>query len=357
MSTTLINPAAQAAKVIVLSVTDDTIDAMEKRMLSVRVNGITDKEGRELAHKCKMECVKARSAITAAHKDQKSVALQVCQELDAEKRRLTSRVEEIEGHLVDQLEAVAREEARIQQEKDDAIYADRVAKLAEHDAVIPEAVLRAMSPATFAESLAQSISAASVREEREAAEAAAELERKRLADAEAERNRIEAQRLAAEREEFRKQQAELAKETARLKAIEDEKLAKERQALEAQRQEQARKEAELKAEQDRLAKIEAERLQAIEQERVAAAAAERARIETEERLERERKTAEANRLAEEAAKKRAEELQPAKAKLAALSHAILTLPTPTISQEIDGKVLAVMNNAAEAIRLIAKGMA
>lgn len=344
MGTALIekDAATQAVHGLLLAVTDATIDQMEQRMLAVRVGGIDDKAGRELAKSCGKECVKARSAITAAHKEQKETALRVCQELDSEKRRLLGRVEKIESHLTEQLEAVAREEARIKKEADDRKYAIRLQMLTAAGGAAPESILRAMTEDQFSAAVEAASAETQLRREEEAKAAAAEAERKRMAAEEAERNRIESERLAAERAEFQ-----------RLQAIEDEKRAAERAELEAQRQEQARKEAELKAEQDRLAKIEADRIAAEQQAQREAEAAERARIETENRIKREAEVAEAERVAKAAAEKRLLELQPAKSKLNLLANTVMNLEVPSgLSEFTENQVQMVLNTAAESIRRI-----
>lgn len=337
---------------IVLSVTDETIEQMSQRMLTLKVNGINDKQGYELVDAARKECVKARTSIDKVHKELKAESLKYCQELDAEKRRLTAKVEAIEGHLQDELDVVKKEQARIKKEQEDATYAIRLKMLTAAGGFIPEAVIRSMNDEAFARAVEEASLATQRRKEAEAKAAAEEAERKRIAAEQAEANRIEAERLAAERAEFQRQQAEQAAERKRLQDIEDAKLAEQRAELEAQRQEQARQAAELKAEQDRLAKVEADRLAAIEQERVAAETAERVRVETEARLKREAELAELDRQAKAAAEKRALELRPAKAKLNSFAHSVINLEVPHISDDVDRQVQSVLNQAAELIRKI-----
>jgi len=160
-------------------------------------------------------------------------------------------------------------------------------------------------------------------------------------NAEKERIRNEA-RLKAEAEERAKREAEEARlraeaeaEAARLKAIQDaenarlkaeaEKLAEERRVLEAERQK-------IEAEKKQLADIEAARLRKIEDERIAREAAEKARIETEQRIAREAAEAKAKTEAEEAAKKRAEELRPDSEKIRAIADFISRITIPELSK-------------------------
>ena len=350
--TTALTERPAASKAIVLSVTDETIASMASRMMALKVNGIADKKGYELVDTARKECVKARTGIDKVHKELKAESLKYCQELDAEKRRLTGKVEAIENHLKSELEAVEREQARIQKEKDDAIYTERVAKLASHDCTIIEHALRTMTQSQFDEAFTKAVADAVARKEAERKAAAEEAERQRIAAEQAEANRKESLRLAAERAEFERQRAEQEAERKRLQEIEDQRLTKERAELEVQRQEQARQAAELKAEQDRLARAESERLRAAEQERIAAEAAERARMETEARLKREAEVAERERIAKETADKRVLELRPAKQKLNLFAHSLIELEIPNISDLVNSQVQAVLNQAAESIRRI-----
>lgn len=334
------------------TITDETIDHMADRFKSLKVNGLADKKGYELVKAAARECVKARSAIAKEHKELKEESLRTGQMLDAEKRRLTAKVDAIEVCLEAELQAVKLEEERIQKEKDDAAYAIRLQLLTAAGGSMPEELIRSMSEHKFNTAVEEATVATQKRKEAEAAAAIAEAERKRIAAEEAEANRKEAERLAAERAEFDRQRAEQEAERKRLQEIEDQRLAKERAELESQRQEQARQAAELKAEQDRLARAESERLRAAEQERIAAEAAERSRLETEVRLKREAEVAEQERIAKEAAEKRAMELRPAKQKLNVFAHSLIELEIPNISDLVNSQVQAVLNQAAESIRRI-----
>lgn len=310
---TVLAERPQVKDPILMSVTEETITLMAGRFAALKINGIDDKAGFLAVDNARKECKKARGVIAAEHKELKADALKVCQTLDQLNRTLTGKVEAIENRLISEIDAVEAEKRRIQQEKDNAIYADRVAKLKEHGATIIEHSLRAMTPAQFAEALAQAIQDAAAR----------------------------------------KEQARIAAEQAEANRIESERLAKERAELDAQRLEQNRKAAELQAEQDRLAKAESDRLAAEDQKRREAAAAEQARIDTEARLKREAAVAEAERVANEAAAKREMELQPAKKKLNLFADSVLNLEIPSgISDFVENQVQIALNTAAETIRRI-----
>ena len=342
------------------TVTEDTIDDMAARMLSLKVNGLTDKKGFELVDTARKECVKARGAITKEHKELKEESLRAGQALDAEKRRLIAKVEQVEVHLEAELQAVKIEQERIQKEKDDAAYAIRLQLLTAAGGSMPEELIRSMSEHKFNTAVEEATVATQKRKEAEERAAEAEAERKRIAAEEAEANRIAAAKLAEERAEFNRQrEAEAAErqreiaERQRLQAIEDEKLAAERAKLEAQRLEQERKAADLQAEQDRLAKAEADRIAAEQQKQREAEAAERARIETEQRLKREAEEAESERVAKLTAEKRLLQLKPAKSKLNLLANAVMNTEIPSgLSDFVENQVQQVLNTAAESIRKI-----
>ena len=183
--------------------------------------------------------------------------------------------------------------------------------------------------------------------------------------AEKERIRNEA-RLKAEAEERAKTEAEAARlkaiqdvENARLKAEAD-RLAEERRQLDEERRQ-------IETEKKRLADIEAARLRKIEDERIAREAAEKARIETEQRIAREAaeakfrtemetKAAKIRAEAEEAARKRTEELRPDCEKIRMFAENVRTLPIPELSvaaENTAAEIYAIVERAARKIADIA----
>lgn len=296
-----------------LSVTEETIAQMAERFASLKINGINDKAGFLAVDTARKECKKARSAIATEHATLKADALKVCQTLDSMKRSLTGKVEAIENRLVAEIEAIEAEKARIQKAKDDAIYNDRVAKLAEHGTTIHEVALRAMTPAQFAEALAKAITDEAARKEAAAKAEAEEAERKRIAAEQAEANRIEAERLKAERAELKRQQDELQAERDRLA------------------REEAARLAAAKAEQDRLDRIERDRI-----------------------AEEQRKAREAEEAAERAAAElRAEELKPIKQRIMEFADKVQLMPLPDVPESVSELINEDLQKCSNAIRCIA----
>lgn len=333
---------------ILMSVTEETIANMATEYGSLRINGVHDKKGFAAVNTARLVCVKARGVLKKEHAERKEVALRVCQTLDAAKRDLTAKIEAIESRLEAEIQAVEDEKARIEKSKQDELHTIRKG-LWESAGGPPtdRAYLLSHSKEVFESLLADVAEKTRLRKQREAEEATAAAERKRLADEQEEANRKERARLQAEREEFQRQQAEAETERKRLQAIEDEARAKERRELEAQQ-------AALKAEQDRLAKIEADRLEVERLERVKAEAAEQARIETEQRLAHEAAAKEQTRLAEEAAKAKAEKLRPTKDKLTVFADRLLKMETPDLDAETEKALYVIINTAVAAVRKLAK---
>lgn len=340
-----------AAKAVLFAVTEATIETKLKKHLALKVNGIADKEGLAIAKAARMETVKARTSIEATRVEAKAEYLEAGRRVDAAAKQLQALIAPIEKHLDEQIDAVKREQERLEQEAADKFYAVRKQRLLDAGGTLDEGTVRSMSEAVFEVAVANMAEQTRLRKEAEAREAAERAERDRLQREEAERNRIEAERLKAEREAFQKQQAEADAERKRLQAIEDEKRAAERAELD-------RQQAEIKAERDRLEKIERDRVEAERLEQARKDAAEKARVETEARLKREAEAAEAKRVADEAAAKRAEELKPLKDKIGDFAAKVQLLPLPDgLSQLIADQINRDLLVCANSIRNIAETLA
>ena len=355
MTTLIEKPLAKP--VILYSVTPETIAEMATRYAGLKINGIDDKAGYEVVQKARMDCVKARSAVEKQRKELKADALEFGRKVDAEAKLLTTKIEAIEQPLLAQQESVEAAKEAVRKEREDKVYAERQAAW---DAVdgpkTDRAYLLSHTDDQFAARLQQQFVAKQARIEAQAKAEAECIERERIAAEQAEKNRIEAERLAAERAEMQRIAAEQEAERKRMQAIEDAKLAKERAELDRLRKEQAEAQAKIDAEQNRLAKIEQERMEAERLEKAKAEAAERARIETETRLKREAEEAERKRLADEEAAKRAEALKPVRQKLEDFAAKVKLLPLPSVDEGLQGSVQHVLDVASNDILKIAKGL-
>lgn len=337
---------------------DAAIAKMRAEYTLLTVKNPSDEHGLKLVHKARMEVKNCRVAVEKLRKELKADSLEYGRKVDAEAKRITAMIEPIETHLEEQEAIVTREKERLKAEaeaKRMAILDDRIAKLLAAGSVLNPQLVEVMSPAKFAEILAEALALKSEKE-RIAAEklAAEEAEKKRQAE-EAARNRaeLEAQRKQLE-EERRKHEAEAAAERAKLEAERkrqeaEAKAERERQAeLQRQIDEQRAKQRELIADQQR--KIDEER-RAIEVENARHEAAEKAKLETEERIARD---AEAKRLEEEAEKERLAKLEserPHREQIAALARKLIEIDVP--SGPLTERVESVLQTAAaEILRIV-----
>lgn len=284
---------------------EDKIKEVAARYLTLNVTGIDDKPGIQAAHEARMVCVKLRTSIEKTRKELKAPAKEYGERVDAEAKRLTAMIAPTEKCLENLLQDIATEQARIQMERENALFDER-SKLVEEAGGIPlsRGQLVKMKDADFNQLLVDIKATTEIRKAREEQERIDAAERKRVADELAEANRIEADKLKAERDQ----------------------LAKER--------------AELQAEKDQLNKAEADR-KAAEQ-------AEADRIEAAKRAEQ---NAEATRIAEAKRLEREEALKPDREKLEEFAQQFERMQRPNIA--ID-QVRIIVTVAADAIRKIAR---
>jgi hypothetical protein len=310
MSTTLTIPDV-SEQLPQFSLTDSAIAEMAEQYLPLKINGVEDSEGYKIAHDARMDVKAKRVEVEKRRKELKAEALEYGRKIDGRAKQITALLDPIESHL---------------EEEEKAYFAAK-------EAIRNAARLKAEA-------------AAKEKAEAEAAklraEQAAEAERLRV-----EREKLDAERKAIEAERARVE-AEQAAERARQKAEQD-KIDAERMAVEA--------------EQKRLAGIEAARLLAIEKERIRQEAAEKARVETEARLAREaaeKAAAEkAKAEAEEAAIMKAEALRPDKQKLLAIALTVAAINVPEVSADANHaaqRVRRVLAGAVEQINVIVDSM-
>jgi hypothetical protein len=236
------------------SVTDEALAQYRKEFLPLTVKGLDDQEGYEKVREARLFIKGERVNVEKKRVELKAQSLEYGRAVDAEAKRITTAIEEIEGHLMAEQKKIDDEKARIKFEKEQREkLPERIEKLVAigvtQEAVSADELLK-LDDATFLELLNRLT--------------AEKLEKQRIAQEETERaQRAEAERIEAEK-----------------KAIEDKRLAEEREKQHQAEVEQARKEA---AEQARIqAEIDAKRK---EDERIAAEAAAKAEAE---RIEAER---------------------------------------------------------------------
>ena len=240
-----------------------------KPYLELTVSGVDDKEGLEAVKKADREAQKVAKKIEDARVILKKPYWDAGKQVDATARVYSSQIDEIRTHLGAQKKIVTDEQLRlkrIETEERNALVASRQGKLHAVGYLAGVDEVAALNKESFM-SLLQVGTAK--HKERLAAEAA---EKKRQAEL-AEANRIEQERLQAERE---KQEAEAAAERDKLR-VEREEMKAGQDRIAAEQAEAQRKideaNAATKAEQDRLERIEFERNAKIEAEKKAREAA------------------------------------------------------------------------------------
>jgi DNA repair exonuclease SbcCD ATPase subunit len=233
------------------SVTDEALETYRKEFLPLTIKGLDDHDGYEKVKEARLFIKGERVNVEKKRVELKASALEYGRAVDAEAKRITTAIEEIEGHLMAEQKKIDDENARIKFEKEQREkLPERKERLAGIGADVADDTLLKLTDDTF-ESLFNTLNAERLEKQRLAQE---ERDREQKAEQErieAEKKALEQKRLEAEREEQHK--AEIA--AAEKKAAEDARIQAE---IDAKRKEDERiaQEARDKAEQER---IEAER--------------------------------------------------------------------------------------------------
>lgn len=295
---------------------DVAIAQMRSQYLSLKVNGVDDKEGLQVVTEARKDVKKLRCAIEKRRKELKADADRFGKAVNTEANRLKEMIEPIESYLIDQETSVQRELDRIAAEAEAAKQAkiqQRIDRLNAARCRVEPMLIPLMDDEEFEEYFA-------------AEQAAAE---KILKEQEAERLRLE---------EERKALAEQRAELERLQAAERQRLAEEREALAAQMriEEDARRQREVEEQKVRDAeRAELERLQKIESDRKAA--------EEAAKLEADRNAAEEARLKREA------ELKPIREQLQVLANFVADLDIPAGLEPYKLHIRGILEEAADKI--------
>lgn len=232
-------------------VTEAALQTYRDEFLPLTIAGLDDIEGYEKVKQARLFIRGERVNVEKRRVELKAHSLEYGRAVDAEAKRITVAILEVEEHLIAEQKKIDDEEARIKFEKEQREkLPDRLAKLAEVGTEISEAELLTLDDNAFAEVLISLVSAKLERRRLEQEER----DRQQKADQEridAEKRAIEQQKLDAEREAKHKAEVE---EAARL-AAENAK----REAGEEARRKEAERIAAEKAVILELERIEAER--------------------------------------------------------------------------------------------------
>jgi hypothetical protein len=296
---------------------------MRNEYMPLVIQSPEDKAGAAKVHQARMTVKNTRISVEKKRKELKEDALRFGQAVDAEARRITTELVEIESHLEAQEAAVAAEvkrradeAARIRRERLDA----RMAALADVRSFLSPALVEPMSDEQFQAELASAAAANRARIEKEQEEARAK---------DAERVRIE-QELAAERERLAAEQARMdaeRRERERLQAEAQAAIDAERRALEQER-------LRLKVEEEKRLAAEQARMD----ERLRLERAEAARVEREQAAERER-------IRREAARPTVEQIQ-------SYANKLLLVELPEVPQKEE--LRKIVQSAAAQVRALSE---
>ena len=313
--------------VVKYDITDAAIAEMESIYMELTITDLDDKEQFDAVHSARMTVKGKRVEVEKRRKELKADALAYGKVVDAEAKRITGKLEPIEGHLEREEEKVTNEQKRIKAEadrKEKEKIDMRIAGLAEfgqHLPYLPFFEVAGWDDAKYDEVLLEA------KEKHEA-------EKKRLAEEEAAR-KTEIDRLERVRLEQAVESARLAEAQKKIDDAKD-RLESEKKALEdAKKAEQERKDREIFE------------VQAKENARIAAegAAAEKAQREAREAKEKADKEA--------AEKARQEALKPDKEKLGNWALGLVAIISPDVKDEkAQGIVLwaeAELSNLAEKV--------
>lgn len=250
---------------ITYSVTDAALAEMRSKFLGLRVLNATDEEGYAQCKEARAVVRRTRLEVEERRKELKAESLSFGRAVDAEAKRITEKIEEVEGHLVSQLKIVDDEKKRREEEAARKALERidlRQRKMAEVGAPLSHTEAATLSDEDFSARLESATA------EFKAAAIAREEERKRLAELEKERAKQAAKIRAQEEETLKLREELLAKERAAAAEAEEKRRAAEALRLEAERklEDERRRIAAEAAEVERKAAEEAERKRKAEAE-------------------------------------------------------------------------------------------
>jgi colicin import membrane protein len=316
-------------------VTDAAIAELKAKFAPLDIAGVEDKKGYALVHDARMTVRGLRTDVERKRKALKEDSLEYGRKVDAEAKRITKLLEEIESPLEAKEKAIDAELERIKQEKQrekDAMIQRRINALAAVGHPVNLSEIAQMNETVFQMVL------------KTATEAFEERERLRIAAEAA---------LAEKRAEEERRAREEAEAKAKAEAAERARLAEEAKALEAQRAALRKEQEEFEAK--RRAQEQAAREEQIRRdaEARAKADAERKAFEEAARKEREAKEAAEKAAQAEAQRKAREAARPDAEKLLALAETVRGIGVPVMAtpdgQRVAAEILEAVGRMAKFI--------
>lgn len=267
-------------------ITETGLIALASKYQNLTVNGIDDKEGLKAVISARKELKNERVKIEKVSKGMRDSAVKFQKAVIAREKELVAIIQPQEDRLETIEDAIWQEMERIREEAEKK-ESDRIQNMLDQLNDLNYAIdfhsLKGMTDEQFAQTLTEAREAY----EKQAREMAIELEReKERVRLQEEARKAEEERLAKERKEVERMQAEMRAAQEKLEI----EQAKVRKALEdAQRERKAIQEAKEAEEREkkRIAELEEAKRQAVEQARIEAEA--KAALEIKQKLERELK--------------------------------------------------------------------
>lgn len=220
------------------NVTDAAIEQLQRDFGGLTIADAEDKANFNKVHAARMKVRAIRLATEDTRKKLKGPVVDHGKLIDEEAKRITGLLAPIESHLQKQEDSYNAELARIKREADQAkqrALQARLDRLAEIGVMMNPLIVGQMDDVDFAELLKERTEQFQ-REKEEADRLAAEQKQKQ--DAEAEAQRLETERLAEERRQFDLERQQFLEEQRQLKEEKD-RLAEERRVQqEAEREKQ-----------------------------------------------------------------------------------------------------------------------
>jgi hypothetical protein len=182
------------------SVTDEALAQYRKEFLPLTVKGLDDLEGYEKVREARLFIKGERVSVERRRGELKEDSLRYGRAVDAEAKRITEAILEVENHLIAEQKKIDDQVARIKFEKEQREkLPERQAQLVELGAQLTEAELLTLDDVAFAEVL-NVLTAKKLEQQRVEQEERERVLRAEAERIEAEKKAIEEQRLAEERE-------------------------------------------------------------------------------------------------------------------------------------------------------------
>lgn len=325
MTTELITER-QTIEPILISVTEDTITTTLATFASLRIDGVEDKIGLAAVVDARKQCQRARITIEKERVSVKAEYLEAGRKIDLAAKKLTAMLAPEENRLLKMEETIEAERKKISDAVLDARLLKRTDLLEALGIDTSGHSIRTMDEKTFSVFVEGETEALRLR--REAAEKA------RLEKIES--DRIQAEKDESDRLERERREKELA-DAAEANRLERDRLAAEKKILDDQRAAQQAEADRIEAEKRRLEQEEFNRLEAMRREEEEEArhkeVSEQLKQDADAAVERLAREAEEKRLADEAVANRAAALLPDREKILGYASQIELIETPTLSTD------------------------